>query len=99
MIKQTRNWIGSLYRAPTTLGLLFLSICLNNGAEAADEQSIIRVDEFGYPNLNGIWNFDNKFFSKLFFTFKFDRLLNEFIFKDLELLKYSNIRVNKSILL
>ena len=59
MIKQMRNCNESLYRASTTLGLLFLSICLNNGAEASDEQSIIREDEFGYPNLNGIWNFDN----------------------------------------
>jgi hypothetical protein len=59
MIKQAQNWIDSLNGAGTTLGLLFLSICLNNGAEASDEQSIIRVDEFGYPNLNGIWNFDN----------------------------------------
>ena len=59
MIKQAQNWIDSLYGAATTLGLLFLCICLSNGAEASDEQSIIRVDEFGYPNLNGIWNFDN----------------------------------------
>ena len=59
MIKLTQNWIESPYSASTTIGLLFFSICLNTGSEAYDEQSTIRVDEFGYPNLNGIWNFDN----------------------------------------
>jgi len=59
MITQAQHWIETLKGASTTLGLLLIALCLNAGAEASEEQSKISIDEFGYPDLNGVWNFDN----------------------------------------